>query len=445
MPSLAAMVPVNSVCADHCRVVVPGIAAQLRRAREGSERTEGLVGGFTLPPRQISDPRVSVIIPAYNAAAYVAQAAESALAQTFAELEVIVVDDGSSDHTGEILAIYGDRIQYIRQDNRGPSAARNVAIAHARGEYLAFLDADDLWLPQKLERQVPLLDAQPDVALAYSLATIVDGDGRERQMGGRPQLVGQGQPQPTWMIAELIPGNCIPLLTAVARRREVESAGMFDERIAHSEDWDLWFRLSRLGPAVFLQEALAQYRVLSEARTAAVGASRLTVEQSLFVLDKAFSVAAELNAESKGPAIAQVYVRAALAALVLSNAEQGREYLERALGADATLPREARELAARALYRARVLAAERGMEEGRSYLEVFFASLPSAFGGIASLRRSVLGEYYVGALFEAHARRDVRAAKQALWPGLRSDPRWLASRGVWRAAWDAYRAPQKQS
>lgn len=112
-------------------------------------------------------PRVSVIIPTYNHAQFVVQAVESALAQTYADLEVIIVDDGSTDDTQAVLARYGAEINYIYQENQGLSAARNAGISVARGDYFLFLDADDLVLANKLELQVSIVDAQPDFGLVY--------------------------------------------------------------------------------------------------------------------------------------------------------------------------------------------------------------------------------------------------------------------------------------
>ena len=118
---------------------------------------------------------ISVIIPAYNYARYLAEAIDSALGQTYAPLEVIVVDDASTDDTPRVLAAYGQRIRAIRQPNGGAGAARNTGIAAARGEYVAFLDADDVWLPRKLELQMALFDADPALGLIHGGKGATDG------------------------------------------------------------------------------------------------------------------------------------------------------------------------------------------------------------------------------------------------------------------------------
>src|SRR5436305_4940478 len=121
---------------------------------------------------------VSVIIPAYNYARYIAEAIDGALAQTHAPLEVIVVDDESTDDTPRVLAGYGDRIRTIRQPNGGAAAARNTGMAAARGEYVAFLDADDVWLPRKLELQLQRFEADPDLGLVHCAMEVIDREGR---------------------------------------------------------------------------------------------------------------------------------------------------------------------------------------------------------------------------------------------------------------------------
>src|SRR4051812_6975653 len=120
----------------------------------------------SMPPAQ--SPLVSVIVPAFNDERYLGEALKSALAQDYANKEIIVVDDGSTDSTPQILSTFSREIRVFRQSNGGAPVARNAAIAQARGKYLAFLDADDLWLPQKLSAQITYLEAHPDVGMVYS-------------------------------------------------------------------------------------------------------------------------------------------------------------------------------------------------------------------------------------------------------------------------------------
>ena len=125
-----------------------------------------------------SQPLVSVVMPAYNVAWCIGRAVDSVLAQDYRARELIVVNDGSTDATRAALEAYRGEITLIDQENRGMSAARNVAIGNARGAYVAFLDADDRWLPQKLSRQVELMESRPEIGFCSTAARVEDGDGR---------------------------------------------------------------------------------------------------------------------------------------------------------------------------------------------------------------------------------------------------------------------------
>ena len=129
---------------------------------------------MTLDPR----PTVSVVIPTYNYGRYICETIDSALAQTYKPLEVIVVDDGSTDDTRERLAAYSDRIRYILQKNSGPAAARNTGIVAAQGEFVALLDSDDLWLPEKVERQVALYLREQDAGIVATQRFAIDETGQ---------------------------------------------------------------------------------------------------------------------------------------------------------------------------------------------------------------------------------------------------------------------------
>src|SRR5205823_2026133 len=125
-------------------------------------------------------PLASVVVIAYNCAEYVGHAIRSVLEQTWTNLELIVVDDGSTDATGQVVQRISDaRVRYLRQENKGPNAARNEGIRQARGEVIAFLDCDDWWLPEKLGKQIARATNDPTVGLVYSLAVRVDASGKE--------------------------------------------------------------------------------------------------------------------------------------------------------------------------------------------------------------------------------------------------------------------------
>jgi glycosyltransferase involved in cell wall biosynthesis len=183
-------------------------------------------------------PRVSVIVPVYNRPAFVRQAVDSALVQECpGGFEVVVVDDGSTDDTPAVLASYGDRIRVVRQENGGVARARNAGLAAARGELLALLDSDDVWMPGKLAAQVELLDAHPDAGFAHSeVEEFVEGD--RRPWSRRPQLASGD------VLRALLRRNFVHTMTVMLRRRAVEEVGDFDPRFPPCEDWDLWLRIA---------------------------------------------------------------------------------------------------------------------------------------------------------------------------------------------------------
>jgi glycosyltransferase involved in cell wall biosynthesis len=168
-------------------------------------------------------PLVSVIIPAYNPSAALREAVESALGQTHPSVEVIVVDDGSTADTSWVPAAYGGRIRYVRKANGGPASARNAGLALARGTYVAFLDADDVWEPGKLAAQVEAMERHPAAGLAYGPVLRIDGQ-------GRPQGVRRSPQARSGLIAgELFMKNFVPTSTVMVRRACFEAAGRFDE------------------------------------------------------------------------------------------------------------------------------------------------------------------------------------------------------------------------
>ncbi len=203
-----------------------------------------------------SGPRVSVVIPVYNAAATVAQAIESVLAQSYREFEIVAVDDGSRDDSVAILRRYGERVKVLQQDNRGPSAARNLAARNSIGEYLAFLDADDWWKPEFLARMVAALDCAPDRVLAYCDLELVDSLGRPlatsllRMRSPRPPTVSE-------MLDALWP---IMPSAVVARRSALDAAGGWPEELYAFEDVYLWLLMREQGNFAYVAERLSVWR-----------------------------------------------------------------------------------------------------------------------------------------------------------------------------------------
>jgi GT2 family glycosyltransferase len=205
-------------------------------------------------------------MPAFNAGRYISSAIDSALAQTFADLEVLVVDDGSTDDTADIVAsavARDSRVRLLRQRNGGVSVARNAALRVARGRYIALLDSDDVWLPGFLEAQVALLESRPDIAVVTANAFFLGGprDGQPARPFPDPR------PHPT--AAEMIADETAVFIMSVFRREVCEAIGGFDETKATNEDYDFWLRAAHAGFRFLRNDTpLGQYRSHSDSLSA---------------------------------------------------------------------------------------------------------------------------------------------------------------------------------
>jgi glycosyltransferase involved in cell wall biosynthesis len=211
-----------------------------------------------------TSPYVTVIIPAHNVARFIAETVESVFAQTFDSYEVILVNDGSSD-TDELereLTPYMSRITYIKQDHIGIAAACNAALKIARGKFVAFLDADDIWLPNHLSEQLALIESGPGYDLVYADAVIF-GD-----LPSPFKTVMEGNPsEGEANLLSLLEGRCsVITTTVVARRDAIFEVGLFDESLPSSQDFDLWLRMAkRPGARITYQpKVLARHRIYEE-------------------------------------------------------------------------------------------------------------------------------------------------------------------------------------
>ncbi len=194
-------------------------------------------------------PLVSVIIPTFNRFAMLCEAIDSVLAQTFTDFELIVVDDGSSDETESVRKQYGTSIQYFLQENQGVSAARNRGIREARGEFICFLDSDDLWLPRKLELQFAAMFENPADWISYTeeiwyrRGVRVNPKRKHAKRGG-------------WIFAHCLRLCIISPSSVMIRKNLFEEVGVFDEEFPVCEDYDLWLRIAKDHPVRLIEEPL---------------------------------------------------------------------------------------------------------------------------------------------------------------------------------------------
>ncbi len=362
---------------------------------------------------------VSAIIPAHNQGRYLVEAVASVLQQTLADLEVIVVDDGSTDDTARVARGFGDpRVHYVYQNNRGLSAARNTGIRRARGRYLTFLDADDLFLPRKLELLVGALEQNPAAGIAAGQAVPID----ER---GRP--VGRifDKPLPDEP-AQLLAGNPLHVGSIVVRASWQARVGFFDESLRSYEDWDMWLRLALAGcRSVWVPRPVSCYRFHRSQMTR--NGDRMTAA-CFAVLDKLFARGdlPESWRRAEDIAYSRAHLRAAAQAYLARDFGTAAGHLVQAVTRDPTLLEEdARRLADH--FRSWTELPKVGAP--LNFLEDIYGHLPPALRRLAARRRLHLGRAAAELALRAGDLGDLRAARRYGWRALRYRPLFLLN---WR-------------
>ncbi len=271
-------------------------------------------------------PLVSVVIPAYNAARWISETLDSVLAQDYPDSEVIVVDDGSTDGTSAVVAGYPS-VRCIRKPNGGQASARNVGIRNASGQYVAFVDADDLWLPAKLRLQMALLD-RTGLAWAYSDAfSLDDATGRVLYTFGNLRRMYGGD-----VLKPLLFGDFIPSPTPVIRRSVFEAAGFFDESeiMRNREDWEMWLRIAARYPVGLVDQPLAYYRSHPTSSTT-LEPSAIAFKSQCDVIDRAVAREPERLGPLRNQAIANVNIRIGCTLARNGDLAMARNLFERAI------------------------------------------------------------------------------------------------------------------
>lgn len=271
-----------------------------------------------------SHPLVSVVIPAYNSANHISNALDSVIAQDYPAIEILVVDDGSTDNTREIVSTYGDRVRLITQANQGSAAARNKGIQHAQGKYIAFLDADDVWWSHKIRCQVEAL-IEGGYKMAYSRFIWWHSD---EQGQYTPPVTEFEQPNNTrlssavvvtgWPYAELLLDCIVWTSTVIVEKAELEKAGLFDESLRKGQDYDLWLRLSRQIEMVGLEKPTALYRI----HPASITSSVKEINYEYLILSRAVQRWGQTGPDGRSPPAGLVAAR-----LARSSFGHGRAHL----------------------------------------------------------------------------------------------------------------------
>lgn len=235
-------------------------------------------------------PTVSIIIPTFNREKFIGAAIESILEQTYQDFEIIVVDDGSTDGTADIVKLFPtDKLKYIYQMNHGRSNARNHALKIATGRYITFLDSDDLYLPNKLELQVGYLDTHPDVGMVYTSAYCMDENGNSINHRYDAEVSG-------WIYQEIafFRPVTITLPTVMARSEVFDKVGGFDEKMERFEDTDMWRRIAK----TFLVDAIPipTCNLRTHEGNALVGQNPQQIEAAvIYYIDKVFAEDDSIN------------------------------------------------------------------------------------------------------------------------------------------------------
>lgn len=215
----------------------------------------------------MNPPRVSVIIPVRNGKDYLQEALDSVLQQSFTDLELLLIDDGSTDDDYDRYTLQDDRIRVIHLTGRGVSHARNTGMAQARGDLLAFLDADDIWFPGKLQAQVSYFDEHPEVGVVFGkfIRWNAQPDGQfppaSTLIEDAAQHTEADPERSGWLYTRLLDGLLVGMNTAVVRRSVYEAVGGFNEAMRQGEDYDFWLKASRVAPMHSLNGAVALYRI----------------------------------------------------------------------------------------------------------------------------------------------------------------------------------------
>lgn len=277
-------------------------------------------------------PKISIVIPTKNRANYILEALDSVFAQTFKDYEIIVVDDGSTDETADVLKplIDAKKIRYVAQLAAGVSAARNHGVRLANAPYVAFLDSDDLFLPSKLEKQIALFDQHPGYGFVHCSFSKFNDAGQELGVRDTSRFSGQVYP---WMLQEWSVLMAMPCM--LMRADALREAGGFDEGMSWAEDLDLWRRIARRYPIGVVPEPLVKVRVHAASTTFARIGGTGGFER---YLEKAFSEDGTLTDLFKRKARAKMYVKLAHNLLGEGAAQEMRQVRQNSLKALAAWP-----------------------------------------------------------------------------------------------------------
>jgi glycosyltransferase involved in cell wall biosynthesis len=346
---------------------------------------------------------VTIIIPAYNQAHYLPDTIQSVLSQTFAEFEVIIVDDGSTDNTGEVATAFADpRVRYIHQANKGLSGARNTGIAHAQAPNLVFLDADDWLMPQALSLHREAQQKHPEAGVTVGSWVFTNSQGEP--------FAEEVLPQPSLDLAALLMGNPLPVHGAMVKRAWLGKVGVFDESLRACEDWDLWLRLALVGcPITLFPQRVCAYRMHEGQMTKQPERMRTAM---LRVLDKVFSTNELPKAAQalKDKAYATAYLNASGRAYHAGIFTTAKADLLEATRLDPSLLANNAEILRNHW---QGWACAPNMKNPDGYLETVYQNLPLALASLKNYRRAEITKIWFSRMDTLATAGDIAAAGKA--------------------------------
>lgn len=278
-------------------------------------------------------PIISVIIPVFNGASMLPETLKSVFCQTFTEFEILLINDGSTDHTLAVATTFSDaRLRIFSYENSGVATSRNRGIQLAQGEYLAFLDADDLWSPDKLADQLKALKEHPEAALAYSWTDYIDATGKLVNPGDHPTE--QGLVYSRLLLKNFIENGSNPLI----RASSLQQVGLFDPDLPPAEDWDLWLRLAARYAFVVVPKVQVFYRIYAGGSSANVNKME---RQCLRVVQRVCETAPPEVVALRAASLSNLYfyftLRTIAGKWTRPKGWQGLKYLIKAIGYDLSL------------------------------------------------------------------------------------------------------------
>lgn len=374
---------------------------------------------------------VSVVIPTFNRMRNVQKAIDSVLRQTYNKIEVLVVDDGSTDGTRLALSSFNASIRYLYQSNQGASAARNTGIRAARGDYVAFLDSDDVWLPGKLERQMHLLEADPNLGLVGCQAWVINNEGNVID-----DLPIGFHVQPEHLLPEAILfANPYITSTVVVRKKWLEEGDPFDLCMVYGEDWDLWLRIAQLSSLGIVPEPLAcicQNRNPEQWPARRYTPSRMLTDYQHMLNKVIIDNPGIFSDELLTDATASRYIWTALDEFAIGQQTESRQHL--------TQSWEMSPLAFETLFKSALVNYSLGFPEvglgpdladGLCYAERVLECLPyDSVKKRKLLHQRIIAELHVGFAFKCHRAMNRKATRQHLRNALCYDSSWFGNPGT---------------